>query len=65
MKETGKCGCAPRCKGAKLLILGALIVLNAVYGWFSWGIFVGGIIAIKGLIKLIFGCCPACKCKSK
>jgi hypothetical protein len=63
MKEIGKCKCSPRCMGAKVLILGVLILLNAIYGWLSWGVFVGGIIAIIGLVHLIFGCCPACKCK--
>jgi len=51
----GPCGCGnicSKCRGVKLLVLGVLVVLNAIYGWFGWGIFVGGIIGLKGLLKL-------------
>ena len=63
MKQTGKCRCSPRCMGAKMLVLGVLILLNTIYSWLSWGVFVGGIIAIIGLVHLICGCCPSCNCK--
>jgi len=48
---------SPHCVAVKLIILGVLIVLNAVYGWFGWGVFVGGIIGIKGLLMLAHPCC--------
>lgn len=53
--------CVPQCIGMKMLILGILIVLNATYGWFDWGTFVGGIIGIKGILMLIMPVCPCGK----
>lgn len=52
----------PRCMGSMLLVLGVLIILNSVYAWFNWAIFVGGILALKGLLKLTF---PVCGCQKK
>ncbi len=57
----GPHGCTPQCMGAKLLVLGILIVLNAKYAWFDWGTFVGGIIGIKGLLLLLMPVCPCSK----
>ena len=49
----GCCGnICGKCMACKYLVLGVLIVLNAVYAWFGWGVFVGGIIALKGLLML-------------
>ena len=45
-------------KGLVMLVVGILILLNAIYGWFSWGVFVGGIIALLGLLRLVH---PKCK----
>ena len=42
-------------KSIVMLIVGILIILNATYGWFTWGVFVGGVIALIGLLGLI---CP-------
>ena len=38
--------------GVKLLILGLLIILNTYYNWVNWAYFVGGVIAIKGLLSI-------------
>ena len=43
-------------KGVVMLVLGILIILNTLYGWFSWGVFIGGVIAIFGLIKILHPC---------
>ena len=44
--------------GLCLLILGTLIVLNSIYGWFTWPVFIGGLIGLKGLRLLINpNCC--------
>jgi len=41
------------CKGWCVLILGVLILLNSLYGWLTWGVFVGIIVILKGLMKLL------------
>jgi len=38
-----------KCWGLSVLVLGILILLNALFGWFSWGVFIGGIVALKGI----------------
>lgn len=53
MMEKNKCVTYHKYMGIELLILGILIILNSMYVWFSWGVFVGGIIGIKGLIMLL------------
>ena len=53
--EAGTCssghGC--KCMGGCILVLGVLILLNALYGWMTWGVFVGVIVILKGLIALL------------
>ena len=48
-------------KSMKMLVVGILILLNSTYGLVSWGVFVGGIVALLGLIGLIHPGCPASK----
>jgi hypothetical protein len=63
-KKEDKCEhhhCTPRCMGMKLLILGVLIGLKEMYyPGLAWAYFIGGIIALKGLIHLVM---PKCCCK--
>lgn len=40
-------------KSIVMLVVGILIILNALYGLLSWGVFVGGIIALLGLIGIV------------
>ena len=52
-KAEGKCcseghGC--KCMGGSILVLGILILLNSLYGWLTWGVFIGIIVILKGLI---------------
>ncbi len=60
MKEAHK-GCCCKYMPLKLLVLGVLILLNAHYGWMNWAYFVGGVIALKGLIWMIVAHLPCCK----
>ncbi len=60
-KNVCNIGCCPACLNSSILLLGVLILLNAYYAWFTWAVFVGGIIAIKGLVGLIMPTCPHCK----
>lgn len=51
----------PKSHGIKMLVLGILIVLNAKYIWFDWATFIGGLLAIAGLVHLVMPNCPICK----
>jgi len=42
-------------KGIVMIVVGILILLNEIYSLVSWGIFVGGVVALLGLLRLI---CP-------
>ena len=42
--------CHNGCYGGMLIVLGILVLLNAMYSWFTWGVFIGGIIILKGII---------------
>ena len=55
------CTCTPQCMGTKLIVLGVLIILNSAYGWFDWAVFIGGIIAIFGLVHVLLPVCPCSK----
>ncbi len=54
-------GTCHRCWGGMLLVLGVLIVLNDLWAMLSWGMFIGVIVALKGLIKLLMPYCTHCK----
>jgi len=54
-------GTCHRCWGGMFLVLGVLIVLNDLWAMLSWGMFIGVIIALKGLIKLLMPSCIHCK----
>ena len=56
-----KMGSCPKCFGGMMLVLGILVLLNAAYDWMSWAFFVGGILALMGLSKIIMPHCPHCK----
>ncbi len=45
-------------KSCIMIAIGILIILNAIYGWFSWAIFVGGALVLLGIVsKIMTGCC--------
>jgi uncharacterized membrane-anchored protein len=43
------------CYSGMLIVLGILVLLNAIYSWFNWGVFIGGIIILKGIILALHG----------
>jgi len=54
------CGCHNhRWAGAIMLLVGALVLLNAYYMWLTWPVFIGALIIIKALKVIIM---PKCKC---
>jgi len=61
MAKKEECECKPmhkpQCMGTMLLIVGILVVLNSMYGWLSWGMFIGGLIALKGIMMFLHPCC--------
>ena len=42
--------------GCKMLVLGALILANTYWNVVSWANFIGGILVIAGLVKLVKPC---------
>lgn len=51
IKEECNCGAHHNHKwmGACMLLVGALVLLNAYYAWLSWPVFIGILIVLKGL----------------
>ena len=47
----------PRCIGLSKLIIGVLILLNAYYAWLTWDYFIGGLLVILGLLRLVIPVC--------
>lgn len=60
-KSSFSLGSHYKCSGFKMLVLGILIILNYMKGWFDWPVFIGGAIGILGLLKIYMPCCPECK----
>jgi hypothetical protein len=52
-KKEMDCRAFHKHKSIVMLVVGILIILNALYGLLSWGVFVGGIIALLGLIGIV------------
>jgi len=64
MKEMGASTCTPcnpRCWAAKLLLVGVLVLGNEYYLGWSWAAFVGWLLVLMGLLKLVWPCCVCCK----
>ncbi len=54
-------GMCTKCHAGTLLILGVLVLLNTLWSIVSWGVFVGAILILGGLLKLVKPACPHCK----
>ena len=62
-KESGMAchhGMCMKCHSGMLLVLGALVLVNNVWNVLSWGIFIGGLLILVGLLKLVKPMCPHC-----
>jgi len=63
-KESGMAchhqGMCMKCHSGMLLVLGALVLVNSVWNVLSWGIFIGGLLILVGLLKLVKPMCPHC-----
>jgi uncharacterized membrane protein HdeD (DUF308 family) len=46
-------GCMHKMMGWKMLVLGVLVLANNYWNVVSWVNFIGGILAIAGILKLI------------
>ena len=53
-------GMCNKCHAGKVLVLGVLVLVNAVWSVFDWGIFIGGLLVLGGLVKLVKPMCPHC-----
>lgn len=54
----GMCG---KCHAAKLLVLGALVLVNGIWSIVSWPILIGGLLILGGVLKLAKPMCPQCE----
>jgi uncharacterized membrane protein HdeD (DUF308 family) len=43
--------------GWKMLVLGVLVMLNAAYAFMQWSSFIGLLLVLVGLKKLLMPCC--------
>ena len=54
-------GMCTKCHAGKLLVLGVLVILNTLWSFVSWGIFIGALLVLGGLVKLVKPMCPHCE----
>ena len=47
--------------GATWLVLGLLILLNTYLALVSWAYFIGGVMALGGLMHIVMPSCKHCK----
>jgi len=53
-------GMCSRCHAGKLLLLGILVLANSIWAVLGWDIFIGALLIIGGLVKLVKPSCPHC-----
>ncbi len=62
--ESGMCctggGCY-KCMSGKWVLVGVLVLLNTRYPVVSWSVFIGVLLVLKGLLKVVMPHCPHCK----
>ena len=51
------CGMCNKCAAGKKIILGVLVLANAVWGLLDWGIFIGLLLILGGIIKVAMPSC--------
>lgn len=57
----GMYGMCHKCMGLKALILGVLILLNVYLVGLDWAVFVGAVIALAGIVKMLMPNCSHCR----
>lgn len=55
-------GMCNKCKGGFKLVLGLLVLANVYYLNWSWWTFLGTILVLGGIAKMVKPCCPHCDC---
>ncbi|MFC1685832.1 hypothetical protein ACFLZZ_02290 [Nanoarchaeota archaeon] len=55
-KKAKVCESVCKCHAWLMLVLGLLILGNASWAWFSWPVFIGGLVVLLGLGKFFPGC---------
>ncbi len=56
--------CTPQCKGAKLLIVGLILILVTLFTTWNIWLVIGAMLVIKALLLFIMPVCP-CRGKAK
>jgi len=52
-KEMMKCCGMHRKKGVMMLVLGLLVLANVYFPVLSWGAFIGAVLVLAGIVKLV------------
>jgi len=58
MCHHGMCG---KCHAGKLLLLGVLVLVNSLWSVLDWGLLIGGLLVVGGVLKLVKPICPHCE----
>jgi len=53
-------GTCSKCHAGKLLVLGVLVILNTLWSFLDWGVFIGALLILGGLLMLVKPMCPHC-----
>ncbi len=53
----GVCG---KCHGVKVLVIGVLVLANALWPFAGWAVFVGALLTLGGVLKLVKPTCGHC-----
>jgi len=56
-----KDGACMKCHGAKLLVIGLLVIANQQWLNWNWWLFIGALLALLGLARMMWPHCPHCK----
>jgi len=61
MDKTCTMGMCSKCWGLMKLVLGLLILGNVYYLKWDWFTFIGSLLVLMGLVKMVKPACPHCK----
>ena len=53
-------GICAKCKGVKWLVVGILVLVNEYALMWTWGTFIGALLILDGLVKMVKPSCGHC-----
>ncbi|MBI4175913.1 MAG: hypothetical protein HY518_01805 [Candidatus Aenigmarchaeota archaeon] len=54
----GKCSA---CWSGMAVVVGLIVLANATWDWLDWGMLIGLLLVVKGVLGLAMPACPHCK----